>query len=111
MTNYNWTITNLLTETIDGKQGYVVIAIYDVFGTDGTYSASLTSNMAQFSTDDVDDFIPLEDLTEEEVLEWVKLSLGENGVISIEACIQGQIDSQINPPQTPENTPLPWQTN
>ena len=108
MTNYTWTITNLYTQTIEGKEDYVVTAIYDVVGTDGTYSASLTSNMAQFSTEDVTTFIPYEDLTEEIVLGWVKESLGENGIISIEACIQGQIDSQINPPQVPVNTPLPW---
>ena len=108
MTNYTWTITNLYTQTIDGKEDYVVIAYYDVFGTDGTYEASLTSNVAQFSTEDVGVFIPYEDLTEEIVLGWIKETLGENGIISIEACIQGQIDSQINPPQSPVDTPLPW---
>jgi len=108
MTNYTWTITNLYTQTIDGKEDYVVIAYYDVFGTDGTYEASLTSNVAQFSTEDVGVFIPYADLTEEIVLGWIKETLGENGIISIEACIQGQIDSQINPPQVPVNTPLPW---
>lgn len=108
MTNYTWTITNLYTQTIDGKEDYVVTAIYDVVGTDGTYSAELTSNLAQFSTEDVGVFIPYADLTEAIVLDWVKESLGENGIISIEACIQGQIDSQINPPVSPENTPLPW---
>jgi len=34
--------------------------------------------------------------------------LGENGIISVEACIQGQIDSQKNPPVSPQVTPLPW---
>ena len=108
MTNYIWTITNLYTETIEGKEDYVVTAIYDVVGTDGTYTASLTSNSAQFSTEDVTTFIPYEDLTEEIVVGWVKESLGENGIISIEACIQGQIDSEITPPVSPTNTPLPW---
>jgi len=108
MTNYTWTITNLYTQTIDGKEDYVVTAIYDVVGTDGTYSAELTSNVAQFSTEDVSEFTPYADLTEAIVLDWVKESLGENGIISIEACIQGQIDSEINPPVSPENTPLPW---
>ena len=108
MTNYTWTITNLYTQTIDGKEDYVVIAYYDVLGTDGTYSASMTSNLAQFSTEDVTEFTPYADLTEAIVLDWVKESLGENGIISIEACIQGQIDSEINPPVSPENTPLPW---
>jgi hypothetical protein len=107
MTNYTWKVTNLYTQTIDGKEDYVVIANYETTGVDGEYSASL-SNTAQFSTEDVEVFIPYADLTEEIVIGWIKESLGENGIISIEACIQGQIDSQINPPVSPENTPLPW---
>jgi hypothetical protein len=70
-------------------------------------TASL-SGSSQFSTEDVGTFIPYADLTEEIVIAWIKETLGENGIISIEACIQGQIDSQINPPQVPVNTPLPW---
>lgn len=107
MTNYTWKVTNLYTQTIDGKEDYVVIANYETTGVDGDYSASLSST-AQFSTEDVAVFIPYADLTEEIVIGWIKESLGENGIISIEACIQGQIDSQINPPVSPENTPLPW---
>jgi hypothetical protein len=34
--------------------------------------------------------------------------LGENGILSITACIDGQIESQKNPPVVPQNTPLPW---
>ena len=108
MTKYTWTITNLYTQTIEGNSDYVVTAIYDVVGVDKKYTASLTSNVASFSTADVTVFIPYEDLTEAIVIGWIKESLGENGIISIEACIQGQIDSQINPPVSPENTPLPW---
>lgn len=108
MTTYNWTVTQLYTETIEGKSDYVVNAVYDVVGVDGEYTASLTSNNAQFSTANVTTFIPYEDLTEAIVVAWIKESLGENGIISIEACIQGQIDSQINPPVSPVNTPLPW---
>ena len=107
MTNYIWNVTQLYTETIEGNTDYVVIANYITTGIDGEYTASL-SGTAQFSTADVTTFIPYEDLTEEIVLGWVKESLGENGIISIEACIQGQIDSQITPPQVPVNTPLPW---
>jgi hypothetical protein len=108
MTQYTWTITNLYTQTIDGKEDYVVTAIYDVVGVDGEYTASMTSNTAQFSTQDVTEFTPYADLTEAIVLGWVKESLGENGIISIEACIQAQIEAQKNPPVTPQETPLPW---
>ncbi len=107
MTNFTWKVTKLYTETIEGKEDYVVIANCETIGVDGEFSASVP-NVIQFSTEDVTTFIPYEDLTEEIVVGWIKGVLGEEGVSSIEASIQGQIDSQINPPQVPVNTPLPW---
>ncbi len=109
MTTYTWAVTALYTETIDGKQNYVVIANYNVVGVDGTYEASL-SNIARFSTESVTPFIPYEDLTNDIVVGWIQQDLGVDGVSNLEACIQGQIDSQINPPVVPVNTPLPWAT-
>ena len=109
MTTYTWNVTALYTETIAGEQNYVVIANYEVVGVDGTYSASL-SNIARFSTENVDNFTPYEDLTNEIVIGWIQAELGVDGVSNLEACIQGQIDSQINPPVVPQNTPLPWAT-
>jgi len=109
MTTFTWIVNTLWTETIAGEQNYVVNAAYDVTGVDGTYSASL-SNTAQFSTASVSPFIPYDQLTNDIVVGWIQQDLGVNGVNSIEACIQGQIDSQINPPVVPVNTPLPWAT-
>jgi hypothetical protein len=107
MTTYNWTINNLYTKTVDGLQDYVVTAMYNVTGVDGEFSSSL-DNTASFSVKEGSEFIPYADLTEEIVLGWIQEELGENGIISITASIQGQIDSQINPPVTSQNTPLPW---
>lgn len=109
MTTYTWAVTALYTETIEGNSNYVVIANYNVVGFDGTYEASL-SNTARFSTESVSPFIPYEDLTETIVVEWIMDDLGTDGVNNLYACIDGQINSQINPPVTPENTPLPWIT-
>jgi len=106
MTTYTWNVTALYTETIDGEQNYVVIANYEVVGVDGEYTASL-SNIARFNTESVTPFVPYEDLTNEIVIGWIQSELGVDGVSNLEACIQGQIDSQINPPVTPVNTPLP----
>jgi hypothetical protein len=106
MTQYTWNVTALYTETIDGEQNYVVIANYEVTGVDGTYSAYL-SNIARFNTASVTPFVPYEDLTNNIVVGWIQQELGVDGVSNLEACIQGQIDSQINPPVTPQNTPLP----
>lgn len=107
MTTFTWIVNTLWTQTVDGQQDYVVIAAYTTTGVDGTYSASL-QNTAQFSTDSVSPFIPYDQLTNDIVVGWIQQELGVNGVNSIEACIQGQIDSQINPPVVPVITPLPW---
>jgi len=108
MTTYNWKVKNLYTETIEGKEDYVVTAVFDVDGTDGTYSAELIYNTVNFSTEDVTNFIPYSDLTEEIIIGWIKETLGANKVSSLEKSIQAIIDSKINPPVAPENTPLPW---
>jgi hypothetical protein len=107
MTTYNWTAKQLLTETIDGEQNYVVIANYEVVGVDGVYTSSLSDSVS-FSTSNVDNFTPYEDLTNEIVVGWIKSVLGPDTVANYEESIQGQIDAQINPPVTPQNTPLPW---
>ena len=107
MTTYTWAVTALYTETIAGEQDYVVIANYEVVGTDATYSASL-SNIARFNTASVTPFVPYEDLTNDIVIGWIQTELGVDGVNNLEACIQGQIDSQANPPVSPVSAPLPW---
>ena len=109
MTTYTWEVTSLYTETIATEQDYVVIANYTVVGVDDTYSAEL-SNIARFSTASVTPFIPYAHLTEDTVIDWIQQELGPDGVSNLEACIQGQINSQINPPTVPQNTPLPWAT-
>ena len=109
MTTYTWAVTALYTETIDGEQNYVVISNYGVLGVEGTYSASV-SNIARFSTESVTPFVPYENLTNDTVIGWIQTDLGVDGVNNLYACIQGQIDSQINPPVVPVNTPLPWST-
>ena len=43
------------------------------------------------------DFIPFEDLTNEEVAAWTQAAMGEEQVASIEASIESQINSLITP--------------
>ena len=107
MTTFTWAVTALYTQTIAGEQDYVVIANYEVVGVDSTYSASL-SNIARFSTESVSTFIPYDNLTNDIVIGWIQEGLGVDGVSNLEACIQGQIDSQANPPVSPVSTALPW---
>ena len=105
-TIYKWEVTSLYTVSTP-EQGFVVNAGYKVSGNDGTYSSEMSS-IISFSFTEGQTVIPFDSLTEEVVLSWIQSELGENGVLSITACIDGQIDSQNNPPVSPEITPLPW---
>jgi len=106
MNTYNWVVNTLHIKNEGELQDCVVIASCTVTGTDGTYSHSM-SNTSHFSVGG-DDFIPYDELTEEIVLGWIKDALGENGVLSILAAVDGQIDVQKNPPVVPVVSPLPW---
>ena len=104
-TTYTWTV-NALWTVPNPEPDYVVQAQYTVDGTDGTYSGTISSN-AQFTVNpDQPDYVPYADLTEAIVIGWIQAQ--PNVTINMEACVQGQIDSQINPPVVPQNTPLPW---
>lgn len=109
MNIYTWTTTNLYTIDVNNENGYVVTALYDVSATDGTYSSNLNGNVCEFEVKQNDpNFVPYADLTNDIVIGWIQGTIGVNGVTSIESCLDGQINSQANPPVTPENTPLPF---
>ena len=103
MTTFTTTITSMYTlDTPD--PGYVVNALWQVTGVSGEYTASIGGNTQFNSADQVGPVIPYASLTEAVVLSWIP----ESAIASAQACVQGQIDSMITPPVSPENTPLPW---
>ena len=82
---------------------YVVNALWEVAGVDGDNTASIQGN-TQFSSQQATPFIPYDQLTEAVVIGWIPAS----DIESSQQCVQGQINSLITPPASPENTPLPW---
>jgi len=83
---------------------YVVNALWEVTGVNGTHTASIGGNTQFNSADQVGAFIPYDQLTEATVIGWIP----ESAITSAQQCVQGQLDSMANPPVSPENTPLPW---
>jgi uncharacterized protein YpbB len=49
------------------------------------------------NTEDITDFIPVDELTNEQVTEWVKSTMDEEEVSRIEENIKNQIDNLITP--------------
>ena len=103
MTTFTTTITQMYTlQTPDPD--YIVNVIWQVEGVDGAYTASIGGNTQFNSADQVGPVTPYASLTESIVIGWIP----ESAITSAQACVQGQIDSLINPPVSPANTALPW---
>jgi len=102
MTTFTTTITAMYTLQ-QPDPNYVVNVLWEVTGVDGEYTASIGGNTT-FDSNQAETFIPYADLTEAIVIGWIP----EQAMASAQACVQGQIDSMITPPVSPQNTPLPW---
>jgi hypothetical protein len=101
MTTFTTTIDSMYTlDTPD--PGFVVNVLWTVTGVDGSNTASIGGN-SQFTVQE-GTFTPYDQLTQSQVIGWIPAEQ----IASAQACVQGQIDSMINPPVSPQNTPLPW---
>jgi hypothetical protein len=101
MTTFTITINSMYTlDTPD--PGFVVNVLWTVTGVDGQYTAEIGGN-SQFTMQE-GTFIPYDQLTPQIVIGWIP----ESQIQNAQACVQGQIDSMITPPVSPQNTPLPW---
>ena len=105
-TTYTWTIDSMYTVQ-QPDPDYVVNVLWTLTGVDGEYTASIGGS-TMFDSNQSETFIPYNQLTQEIVIGWVQNSLGAQGIANFEANVQGQIDSMITPPVSPQNTPLPW---
>jgi hypothetical protein len=102
-TQFTTTIDRMYTlQTPDPD--YVVNVLWTVTGVDGANTASIGGNTQFNSADQEGAFVPYESLTEAQVLAWIPA----NQIESAQACVQGQIDSMITPPVSPQSTTLPW---
>jgi hypothetical protein len=104
MTTYTTTITAMYT--VPNPTGYVVTVNFNVSGTDGTYTANISGQLVFTPEQNQPDFVPYDQLTQDEVIGWINTAT--NNQENYYANVQGQINSMINPPVSPTNTPLPW---
>jgi type 1 glutamine amidotransferase len=103
-TTYTTTINKMYT--VPNPTGYVVNVLFNVSGTDGTYTANIDGNIQFAPEQDQVDFIPYANLTEAIVMGWINTAT--NNQENYYANVQGQINSMITPPVSPTSEPLPW---
>ena len=104
MTTYNWNCKTVDAYPQDGEYvdlvynvHWIVTGISDELDPQGVAYNATSIGTQTLDVSDVTDFIPFEDLTNEQVVAWTKGAMGEEQVASIEASIQSQIDALITP--------------
>ena len=99
----NWTISELNRTLPDGM---VYTAHWRVSDTDGNASGSVYGTISFPAKDPSDpSFIPYDQLTEAQVLQWVFDAMGADTVAAHEANVAAQIAAQKNPTNA---AGVPW---
>jgi hypothetical protein len=101
-----WSVSQLdAYPEYEGNADVVFVVHWRLDGTDGEHTGSVYGSSGVMFTEG-STFTPYADLTEAQVIGWVKDALGEESVTGYEANVAQQIANQINPPVvTPQ---LPW---
>ena len=84
--------------------GFVTTVHWTALQVDGEHTAS-TYSTARFTKQDGINYVPYASLTEAAVIEWVKGSLGAEGVAAVDAALAQNIELQKNPVTA---TGTPW---
>lgn len=103
---YDWTPERLdAYPQKDGFNDVVFVVFWRVTASDGKHNATVAgSQMIELDPDG--EFTPYDKLTKDQVLSWVKSSMGQGKIVEIESYLDKQIANQIIPPvSTPA---LPW---
>ena len=106
MTTFNWNCRTVDVYPTDETYVDVVYNVHwmvtgtsDQLDPQGEPQSITVSNIGTqiLDTSDITDFIPFEDLTNEEVVAWTQAAMGEEQVAQIEANIEAQIENLITP--------------
>jgi len=89
----------------EGETDVVFTVHWTLVGTDGTYTGSVYGSVG-VTYDSSLPFTPYAQLTQDQVIGWVKEALGEEQVANYETNVAAQIENQANPPVV--TPPLPW---
>ena len=110
-TTYTWKINRLITEHIDGQQNVVTTVSYEIKGDDGTNQGTSGGKLSvKYNANET--FTPFEELTEQQIIDWVTTKLGDWGINREKSIVDEHLN---NLKSTPEPINLdqhntPWRT-
>ena len=109
---YVWSVTSMSTlPDVPNQPNYVVNINGILTGSNGAtppVTASIGYNVQLTVEQNEPNFVPYAQITEALAITWSQEVLTPQGVSNLEACVDGQIESIVNPPVTPSQQPLPW---
>jgi|TARA_R110000782_G_scaffold195445_2_gene284940 hypothetical protein len=104
MITYNWncrTVDAYVEQNNETDVVYnihwIVSGISDTLNPQGDAYSATNIGTQVINTSDITDFVPFDQITNEEVVAWTQLAMGEEQVASIEAGIASQIEKLIKP--------------
>ena len=104
MITYDWNCKTVDIYPQDGEYADVVYNVHwivtgtsDELNPEGVAYSATNIGTQILNSSDITDFIPFEDLTNEEVVAWTQTAMGEEQVASIEANIAQAIELLITP--------------
>ncbi len=96
MIKWNCKTVDYYNHEHNGHEQVIYNVHWRVTKKDGEYSEGMYG-VQSLNTDDIQDFVPFEDVTSEIVEGWVKLAMGEEKVSNIEDGLDQLIEDQKNP--------------
>jgi len=104
MTTYNWNCKTVDCYPEQDNEADVVYNVHwivtgtsDQLNPEGVAYSATSIGTQSLDTSQITNFIPFDQLTNDEVVAWTKGAMGDEQVASIEASIQSQINSLITP--------------
>lgn len=111
MIKYTWKITGLKTKDVDTDHPSAIVQTYwQKIGTDEKGNEGTFSGATPFTVDPSDEsgpFVPFEELTEADIIAWVKTVVVGGYEEHVNAKIAEQIEQKITPVT---DAKLPWVT-
>lgn len=101
---YTWEITRLMSHDRYDLQGVAVQACFDIHAEEDGLKGFVQGDV-ELNQPDPGNFLPLESVSHEQVIEWVKNALGDRLKMYYNL-LQSQIDSQRVAQPQPVN--MPW---
>lgn len=103
---YIWGIAEIKAyPTLDDKTDVVCSVVWKLVATTGEYGSQIQGSL-DLPTEHLEPFTPYDQLTETQVLGWVKDIMGPKQVSEYEKGALADLESLINPPVI--TLPLPW---